>query len=488
MLYCRWCTIAVLLFIFNLWNPNTLKAQLNADFTANSTEGCAPLVVQFLNQSTGNISSYSWSLGDPDGSCNSGPTSDLANPGRIFTDPGIYCICLTVEDGNGSSDTECKTQYIEVYQPPQSDFEGTNLVGCAPLTVNLSDLSTPGTGTIVAWQWDLNNTSCIGLSGPSVSCTYDTPGSYDITLITTDIYGCTHFITKEDFVLVSDQPMASFSADVTGTCAAPLTVNFSNNIPNTANVDFEWWFGDGSTSNDPNPTYTYNNSGDYDVGLVATNTITGCSDTLVVNDYIAIGNAVNFTFTPESGCEDLTVDFTDLTPSSANWQWDFGDGMGTSMAQNPSYTYTDPGCFFVTLTASTLGCSGSRTAEVCIEVFPEPAPSYSASGNYSCEVPYTVNFTASATSANQFIWDFGDGTIISDGSSISHVYNEHGSYPVSLTVITADGCSSTVTTETILIEPLDVTIIPSQQDGCAPLSIDFSESNNIPNSANVDFE
>jgi len=79
---------------------------LKADFSANQKIGIAPQLVNFTDQSEGNISSWSWSFGD-------GGTSTLQNPSHTYNIPGTYTVSLTVE-GLGGSDLETKTEYIKV--------------------------------------------------------------------------------------------------------------------------------------------------------------------------------------------------------------------------------------------------------------------------------------------------------------------------------------------------------------------------------------
>jgi PKD repeat protein len=69
----------------------------------------------------------------------------------------------------------------------------------------------------------------------------------------------------------------------------------------------------------------------------------------------------DFSGSPTSGYAPLDVNFTDLsTGAPTSWNWDFGDG-GTSTAQNPSYTYNDPGTYTVTLTATNAYGSDGET-------------------------------------------------------------------------------------------------------------------------------
>jgi PKD repeat protein len=81
---------------------------VGAGFTADLTSGPVSLTVNFTDQSTGDITSWSWDFGDE-------ATSTEQNPSHTYTDPGTYTVSLTVT-GPGGSDTETKTYYIEVSQ------------------------------------------------------------------------------------------------------------------------------------------------------------------------------------------------------------------------------------------------------------------------------------------------------------------------------------------------------------------------------------
>lgn len=75
-------------------------------FTANRTCGIAPLTVSFNQSSSGSPSSFHWNFGD-------GTDSDEQNPEHTYCTPGIYPVCLYVENVFGNSTLE-KTDYISV--------------------------------------------------------------------------------------------------------------------------------------------------------------------------------------------------------------------------------------------------------------------------------------------------------------------------------------------------------------------------------------
>lgn len=77
-----------------------------ANFSASAKTGNAPLTVAFSDQSTGTISTHSWSFGD-------GGTSTAVNPSHTYTTAGSYDVSLTVTGPNGSS-TKTVAGYINV--------------------------------------------------------------------------------------------------------------------------------------------------------------------------------------------------------------------------------------------------------------------------------------------------------------------------------------------------------------------------------------
>ena len=90
-----------------------------AEFMANVTAGTAPLVVQFIDQSAGNPTMWSWNFGD-------GNASSSQNPIHQYTVVGTYPVSLTATNADGA-DTETKTNYITVLPPasnPITDFNG----------------------------------------------------------------------------------------------------------------------------------------------------------------------------------------------------------------------------------------------------------------------------------------------------------------------------------------------------------------------------
>jgi len=116
--------LAIAIVWFLVLSVTGAVAQVTADFTADRTSSCSPLLVRFTDLSTGNITSWKWSLGN-------GNISTQKNPGAIYLTPGFKTITLIVSDGV-TSDTITKTNYLQVFQNPEANFGVSSTTGCAP--------------------------------------------------------------------------------------------------------------------------------------------------------------------------------------------------------------------------------------------------------------------------------------------------------------------------------------------------------------------
>ncbi len=174
-------------------------------------------------------------------------------------------------------------------------------------------------------------------------------------------------------------PVAEFSG-LPRSGAAPLMVNFTD--ASTGGPTSWTWDFDGDSAPDSsqrNPAFTYNTPGTYTVTLTAANGEGSDDETKI--DYITVAApvapAADFSADPTSGAAPLTVNFTDLSASDpAGWAWDFeNDGTTDSTQRNPQFTYSTPGAYTVSLTASNAQGSDSEIKIDLIAVAPPPPPS-----------------------------------------------------------------------------------------------------------------
>jgi Zn-dependent metalloprotease len=148
-------------------------------------------------------------------------------------------------------------------------------------------------------------------------------------------------------------PTADFSAyPVSG--GVPLTTTFTNQ--SQAAASWLWDFGDGGSSTEENPTYTYNAMGTYTVSLTAANEFG--SDTMTKTNYITVTAPqppiADFVASPTDITIGNSVQFTDTSlENPTSWSWTFEGGTpAASTAQNPTVTYNTEGTFDVTLVVS----------------------------------------------------------------------------------------------------------------------------------------
>lgn len=440
------------------------STQIVADFTATPRSGCKPLVVNFQNTSSG-ATAYQWYFGN-------GNSSTLANPAVIYAQPGKYTVTLIAING-ADRDTVVKQDFIEVFQDPQADFEAPVSSGCAPFAISFQDRSMPGSGNIRAWIWNFGDGSSSNQRNPNK--TYHNAGTYNVTLLVVDQNGCSHSISKPNYVVVQAKPTAQFSAPLRSACIPPLTVNFSNNSSTSSGVSYHWSFGDGNTSSVQSPTHTYTAYGSYDVKLKVTTSL-GCSDSILKPAYVVIQDlTADFSANQTTGCAPFTVHFTNTSTSApTSVLWHFGDGT-TSTALHPTKTYAQPGVYSVKMVAyNSSSCSDSVVKSGYITVHPGPTAQFSANPIAACSAPLTVSFIDQSQNAVAWNWNFGDGQTSGQQHPVK-TYNNIGHYTVSLTVTNAFGCQHTVTRNNyIQLTPPTVSFTADSVQGCFPLRVNFT--------------
>jgi hypothetical protein len=136
-----------------------------------------------------------------------------------------------------------------------------------------------------------------------------------------------------------------------------LNISLNNTSLNTdqPGTTYFWNFGDGSTSTAKNPTYTYQDAGDYRIEL----TIKGPGGISTISRMISAypSPIANLKVAPDYVyANDEAVRFFNLSQFSDSWMWDFGDG-DTSRMKEPSHKYREEGVYDITLWAySVNGC------------------------------------------------------------------------------------------------------------------------------------
>ncbi|MEW6378142.1 MAG: PKD domain-containing protein [bacterium] len=440
-------------------------SSLRAAFTVAAgvlLEGCSPLEVSLVDQSTGDPVSWEWNFGD-------GEISTSRNPAHTFTRSGYYDITLKVKNAEGDEHSRTERKWIHVFSKPLADFRADKNVVCAGETVKFTNLST-GEPTMLRWNFGDNWIS----SKENPEHTYEKPGIYMVRLIATNMCGYS-MEQKTSFIQVR-APEVDFDTRQTGNCSQ-LTMQFTAKSTQGSVSNCRWTFGGagaGGTSNQPNPTYVYPSPGTYTVTLTAD---TPCGQATKEKQVVVSGTPVaKFAPSLNPGTVNQSIKFTDSsTGGPTEWQWDFGDpDQGTSTQKSPTYKFKTAGEYRVTLTVKN-NCGSATTTRniIIVNAGDNVNPIFTADSTACADAPVSfVTAAPSGVTINEWQWDFGDG-LAGTGSNPTHTYPSSGTYEVTLTASAASKSYSLVKS----IEVHDPPAISADvTSGCAPLTVQFHDN------------
>jgi len=254
-------------------------------------------------------------------------------------------------------------------------------------------------------------------------------------------------------------PVADFSFTPSNPTRADF-VHFYDKSTGTI-TSWEWKFGDGSTSNDQNPSHKYTDKKTFTVTL----TVSGPAGTDTASKQITVSNAQpvpSFTYNPPNPLENQSVSFdasysTDPDGSISSYSWNFGDG-STGTGKTVQHAYTSGGTYTVTLTVTDNdGESISMQKVITVNaqgenIPPVPGFDYSPSNPSPNE---EVFFDASASADPDGIielyrWDWdSDGKYDEEYTipTATHTWYEEGRYTVTLQVKDNNDTSNTYSME-----------------------------------------
>jgi PKD repeat protein len=508
--------IPKLLLIPVIWAlvVQTSYAQTNiapfADAFATPTTGMAPLTVTFDGSGSydpdGTIVDYQWNSSD-------GQTASGDKASLTFRAAGAYDIDLVVVDDFGSVNINTAQQTIKVTlaadsKPPIANFTATPTTGTAPLTINLdaTESSDPD-GKIVEYQW--NSSDGQTASGRDATMTFNSVGTYQISLVVKDNNGLISSNTAQHTINVTAKPslqppVAKFTATPT-TGTAPLTINLDASDSSDQDgeiVEYQWNTSDGQTASGRDATMTFDLPGSYEIslvvkdnnGLISTNS---AQQTINVTAKPSPQPPIaKFTATPTTGTAPLTVkldasESSDPDGTVVEYQWNSSDGQ-TASGRDATMTFDLPRSYKISLVVKDNdGLISTNTAQQTINVTAKPSlqppvAKFTATPTTGT-APLTVKLDASDSSdpdgtVVEYQWNSSDGQTAS-GRDATITFNSVGTYKISLVVKDNDGLISTNTAQ----QTISVTAKPSLQPpvakftatsttGTAPLTVKLDAS------------
>ncbi|MEQ8478567.1 PKD domain-containing protein [Fulvivirga sp.] len=255
---------------------------------------CLDVPIQFTDASVAvegeEITDWSWNLG--------GTFSAQQNPQTTFENPLDYSVSLTVTSSNLCTATQ--TQLISIPETPTLDFSLVD--DCENETAQITDITVMAGDNISNRSWSINDSPVS--SEPNFTYDFAQAGNYNVTLSVSTENGCEYETIRA--VTIHPAPTANFVTSF-DFGAPPFVVDFTNQ--SSGAQTYSWEFEEGATSEEVNPSHTFNNLGEFDISLVAISD-QNCTDTasrrIQVLEPLLDAEVINFNILPTATGDKLS--------------------------------------------------------------------------------------------------------------------------------------------------------------------------------------
>lgn len=414
---------------------NVLAAPI-ATFTSNASQlNCGPfkLMVSSLPSNAANIE---WDFGDPS---SIGNLTTGFNVNHTYNKAGTYTI--TAKAYNLLGCTAVSTQVIKVTETPIAafNFGPKNICGAAA-TVQFTNNSTYGGSDLVTYKWYVNGV--LTSTAKDLIHAFNTPGTitlpyiYKIKLEASNVIGC--LTAEEQQIQFNPLPVAGFTIAKDKDCA-PFKPSIVNN--SLFSDKFEWYIDNVLVSTDRDPQNLIFSKPDqvYELKLITDNQY-GCAKSTFIKQITTYPSpTASFNLKTDISCNGiLAIDITNTSTGATTYIWDYGDGASFYVGNNPKHVYGKAGTYTLKLTA-TNGFCNSEFSQV-VRVADAPKAAFLADVKSGCN-QLTVNFQNTSVNANDYLWDFGDGTFSKEKNPIHNYTYTKSPFTVKLIAKNALDCT-----------------------------------------------
>ena len=231
----------------------------------------------------------------------------------------------------------------------------------------------------------------------------------------------------------------------------------------------------------PNSPYT-TVTGNTTITYTLTATDANCPVTLPVSVPVTVSvnptPVINMSVSSPRGCEPHCVDLISVSnPPSATCVWRFTNNLGNNNCNVSNFCFPTRGTYNAWLSVTDInGCVDSVQQNGFVEVDPLPLPDFTWFPENPNILINEVNFTDQSSVGlpiTDWRWSFGDyfanGADTSDLQNPSYVYDNVGTYPVTLGVTNSFGCKNSVTKNMVIEDEFAIyipnTFSPTKQEG-----------------------
>jgi gliding motility-associated-like protein len=472
----------------------TIIKEPKASFTVDASNGCQPFTVNFKNSSTGDQMAFHWNFNDPYAKP-ADRTSTATSPTHTFSTGNTtpYRVILTATNKCGFT---TDTFNIRVYAKARPSYTIDRNTGCAPHTVRLTNTTGEIFSKGYSYRWNFGDGRTSTSRTPS-AITYNTPGTYTVTLYSTDTCGTDS--VKQNITVIG-KPKADFSVPPLGRCRKD-TFTITNQSSAGAN-QFQWSFGDGTSLQQTNTMSTrkvFDSAKTYQVRLIAIVSSGGCRDTATKPVEVYIQPTANFIIDKPDGCGLHTPLFTNSslhggtsgTLRDMAFRWDFGSGR-SSRAQDTSMHFR-AGRWRDTLhtvkmyAVNRWGCRDSVTKT--LTVYPNPTARFVLDRYDGCGPLRisTQNFSTPNDTGTiwimKFRWNFEKGlTALARDTAVRlrPSATKDTTHFVKLIAISEHGCLDSLTRAVKVYPKPSSRYSMDKNSGCRPLAVKFT-NRSVPN-------
>ena len=399
----------------------------------------------FTNKTSPITAKMSWDFGN-------GASASTTDAKYKYSKPGTYNVTLSA-DLNGC--VAKLTQKVYQFEKPTAKFV-LKSGSCDNDEFVFTNQTTIGSGLVGSF-WNFNDNGSVS-TDESPKYTFSKSGNKNVKLIAMSEFGCKDSMVRS--IEVRESPKAGF----TNTPACSLTpTEFTNTTADVAGsvANYNWSFGDGTTSKTKSPSKNWSNLGPKNITLLVT-LDNGCSDVISKQLNVATQPKANFTATDVcAGDQVVFVNNTTWPQGDITYVWDFGDNT-SSTNSDPSklYNIVQTTSYNVTLYAYIAGgCADSITQRVTINESPrtcdfQATPDYGFSFYGIKAEPVNSVGVAGGQNNVDYTWVFaGGGTMKSKdvNAAVNYDLQSDGEYTVTMkAVVRQTGCECSKTKKVVM--------------------------------------